>query len=237
MFAKVLSLAVIASPFIVQAVAAEKCSRTYVVKEGDYCDSISNANHVSTYQLAVVNQGVIGPACDKLLPGWTLCLGHAGEDCTTTYAVADGDNCESIQAKAGINATLLHANNPQINEGCTNIYIGEVLCVAKSVIVPVAPGGGSSSVAVPPSTAIPANPSATAVHHHDVRPVHHHGHPPVHHHVHHHVHPPAHRHPSTPHPTTATPAPSQSPSDSKHDNSKHGDSKHDDDDLPYCDEL
>jgi hypothetical protein len=31
-----------------------------------------------------------------------------------------------ISAAAGINNTILYANNPQINEDCSNIYIGEV---------------------------------------------------------------------------------------------------------------
>jgi hypothetical protein len=37
---------------------------------------------------------------------------------------------------AGINSTILYANNPQIDEYCSNIYIGEVLCVANQVASP-----------------------------------------------------------------------------------------------------
>ncbi|KAF8623764.1 hypothetical protein AX15_006206 [Amanita polypyramis BW_CC] len=162
MFTKVVSIALLT--VFVQAVFASKCTRTYVVKENDICDSISKENNASTYQLAVVNHGVIDAACTKLVPGQQICLGRAGEDCTTTYVVNDGDTCDDIQAKSGVNATLLYSNNPQINEGCTNIYIGEVLCVAKTVVVPAVPSHGASSVVVPPATAIPANPGATAVH-------------------------------------------------------------------------
>jgi LysM repeat protein len=175
MFTKVVSLVFLALPFITQYASA-KCSRTYVVKEGDYCDSISQANNVSTYQLAVVNQGVMD--CTKLYPGQSICLGIVGEDCKTTYIVRDGDTCDGIQAKTGINATLLYTNNPQINKRCTNIYIGEVLCVANVVAVPAAPSGGVSSVVVPPSTAVPANPGATSIHPHHSSP---HSYMPPHH--------------------------------------------------------
>ena len=65
--------------------------------------------------------------CTKLHPGQSICLGIVGEDCKTTYVVRDGDTCDGIQAKTGINATLLYTNNPQINKSCTNIYIGEVV--------------------------------------------------------------------------------------------------------------
>lgn len=33
---------------------------------------------------------------------------------------------------------MLYANNPQIDENCSNIYDGEVLCVAKEVLSPAA---------------------------------------------------------------------------------------------------
>jgi hypothetical protein len=78
------------------------------------------------YQLAVVNYGIIDDACDNLVIGNTYCLGWEGEDCTTTYVVQANDICDSISAAAGINNTILYENNPQINDDCTNIYIGEV---------------------------------------------------------------------------------------------------------------
>jgi len=159
MFAKALVALFLALPFVAQSALASKCSRTYVVKSGDICDSISAANNVSTYQLAAVNQGDIAPTCNNLYVNQKLCLAHEGEDCGNVYVVNLGDTCESLETKFGINSTFLWQNNPQINSGCTNIYVGEVLCI----------GGGSSpppaGVSVdPPPMAIPANPSATGVH-------------------------------------------------------------------------
>ncbi|KAJ8592563.1 hypothetical protein M405DRAFT_733094 [Rhizopogon salebrosus TDB-379] len=149
--------AILALPFVAQLASADTCTRTYVAQSGDICDSISQANQVSTYQLAVVNYGIIDDACDNLVVGNTYCLGWEGEDCTTTYVVQANDICDSISAAAGINNTILYENNPQINDDCTNIYIGEVLCTASTVEVPPAPSGTTPATTIPP-TAIPANP-------------------------------------------------------------------------------
>lgn len=156
MFSKAIA-AILALPFVAQFVSAQTCTRTYTAQAGDICDSISAANNVSTYQLAVVNVGIIDDACDNLVVGQSYCLGWQGQDCTTTYVVKQYDYCDLISAAAGINNTILYENNPQINEDCTNIYIGEVLCTAGAVQVPPAPSGTTPATTIP-ATATPANP-------------------------------------------------------------------------------
>jgi len=155
MFPKVV---VAASTFALLANAGP-CVRQYTVKEGDICDSISATKSVSTYQLAVINHGVIDSSCSNLMPGSTICIGYENEDCSTTYVVKKDDTCDLITSATSIDSTLLWANNPQIDSGCSNLYIGEVLCVAKSVIVPPAPKSGSVPTAIP-ATATPAAPSS-----------------------------------------------------------------------------
>ena len=76
--------------------------------------------------------------------------------------MAGGDTCDAISAAHQINTTLLYENNRQIDPECTNIYIGEVLCVASAVTVPPPAGGEPSSYPPVPSTATPANPSRTS---------------------------------------------------------------------------
>jgi len=93
------------------------------------------------------------------MPGSTICIGYKDEDCSTTYVVKKDDTCDLITSATSIDSTLLRANNPQIDPGCSNLYIGEVLCVAKSVIVPPAPKSGSVPTAIP-ATATPAAPSS-----------------------------------------------------------------------------
>ncbi|KZT52350.1 carbohydrate-binding module family 50 protein, partial [Calocera cornea HHB12733] len=109
------------------------CSRNYTVAAGDTCDGISRSVSVSTYQLAMLNP-VIDDACSNLEIGANLCLGLTdGSDCQTTYTVAGGDTCDGITGQFAINSTFLYMNNPQIDSGCDNIYVGEVLCVGNKV--------------------------------------------------------------------------------------------------------
>jgi LysM repeat protein len=151
------SAALLVLPFIAQSVFAADCVRSYTIKEGDICDRISAAKNVSTYQLAVINVGIIDSKCSNLVPNKSICLGYSGEDCTTTYVVQPDDSCDLISSKHGINSTILYFNNPQINEACTNIYVGEVLCVSKTVQVPPA-----NPNFPPPAVSIPV--TATAPH-------------------------------------------------------------------------
>nr|VWO96649.1 LysM domain-containing protein [Ganoderma boninense] len=139
MFSRSVVAALVAAPFLATAFAAS-CTRTYTVKEGDWCDTISAANNVSTYQLAAVNPSV-DDLCDNLEVGQNLCLGTEDEDCTNTHVVEANDTCDDLYNTYGLNATILYNNNPQLNSACDNMYIGEVICVANSALAPVPPSG------------------------------------------------------------------------------------------------
>ncbi|GJE98024.1 LysM domain-containing protein [Phanerochaete sordida] len=133
MFATATLAAFAALLLTVRAQIPADCARTATVQSGDTCNGISAAQNVSTFQLAHVNPG-IDAACDNLQVGETLCLGITGQDCTTVHVVQSGDFCAAIAATAGIPlATLLH-NNPNVNSGCTNLGIGEVLCTTSETI-------------------------------------------------------------------------------------------------------
>ncbi|KAJ6535909.1 hypothetical protein DFH09DRAFT_1369456 [Mycena vulgaris] len=156
MFPQALAL-LVALPLVARAAsvtARGACNRHYTVRDGDICDSISAANNVSTYQLQTINAGYIDSDCGNLEPDANICLGYDGEDCTTTYVVVANDTCDLVTATHGIDIHTLYENNPQINEACDNIYIGEVLCVASTVQVP--PAGTSTAATQVPATATPA---------------------------------------------------------------------------------
>ncbi|EEB87920.1 hypothetical protein MPER_14520, partial [Moniliophthora perniciosa FA553] len=53
-----------------------------------------------------------------------------------TYVVKSEDTCNTIVANHGIDMTLLLANNPQINDDCTNIYNGEGQFLTKYPSIP-----------------------------------------------------------------------------------------------------
>ncbi|KAI0249274.1 hypothetical protein BJV78DRAFT_1129951 [Lactifluus subvellereus] len=134
---------------------ATSCTRTYAVQEGDFCDKISAAHNVSTYQLAVVNPS-INSDCTNLLPGQILCLGLSEGDCTTTYVVKPDDDCDIVSFAHQINSTVFRSNNPQLNANCSNMYIGEVLCTAQTVTVSHPPPGGKVPATAIPTTAAPS---------------------------------------------------------------------------------
>ncbi|KAF5374262.1 hypothetical protein D9758_004709 [Tetrapyrgos nigripes] len=123
------SVALLLASFTNAQFGPSQCARNYTVKPGDVCDAISAAQHSSTFQLANANKGVIDANCTNLQVGEIICLGLLGKDCTDTTVVG-GSNCEAITTNAGIPlSTLLH-NNPNVLDGCTNIYPEEVLCTS-----------------------------------------------------------------------------------------------------------
>ncbi|KAH9912227.1 uncharacterized protein B0H18DRAFT_1055133 [Fomitopsis serialis] len=140
-------VASLAALVLANAASAQSCARTYTVKAGDICDSISAAQNVSTYQLATVNPD-IDTRCDDLTPGEQLCLGYVGSDCTTTHVVTADESCDGLAALYTMNTTVLMDNNPQIDADCANMYTGEVLCVATGALtVPSATAAASSAAA------------------------------------------------------------------------------------------
>ncbi|TFK24570.1 hypothetical protein FA15DRAFT_669435 [Coprinopsis marcescibilis] len=165
MFSKA-AFAVASLAIFAQAVSAGKCVREYTIKEGDYCDTISAANKASTYQLGAINAVKINVACNNLEPGDKLCLGTENEDCQDIKVVVPGDTCEAIWSKYGVDQEIFYENNPQVARECGNIYVDEVLCVAKTVIKPPRPEtpihtGPPPSEATPP---VPVNtPTPTPV--------------------------------------------------------------------------
>ena len=64
-----------------------------------------------------------------------LCLGISGRDCQLVHVVQAGDTCAVIAQAAGTTLGILLANNPNVNQGCTNIRPGEVLCTANEIFV------------------------------------------------------------------------------------------------------
>lgn len=166
MFSRAFSLALVLAATSVSA----GCDRYYTVENGDVCDSISAAQTVSTYQLASANPDQIDSQCSNLQPGQQICLATSGFDCAVVVKVQIGDTCSSIVTTAGISIKMLTYNNPQINDDCTNLYDGEVLCVngTQSVLpynaglaVNINWGANKAQPSTTSSTTVAMNPVAT----------------------------------------------------------------------------
>ncbi|KAG2014277.1 hypothetical protein CC2G_011110 [Coprinopsis cinerea AmutBmut pab1-1] len=124
---KLVALAVVAAG-VVNA-QLPPCIRTYEVQAGDTCDKIADSQGVSSFQIAAVNPlTVINAECSNLWVGQIICLAREGFDCSPVVTVSEGDTCVSIATAAGITYAKVLENNPNVNEFCSNIYPGLVLC-------------------------------------------------------------------------------------------------------------
>ncbi|KAJ7101684.1 hypothetical protein C8R44DRAFT_532853, partial [Mycena epipterygia] len=109
------------------------CAQPYTVVAGDTCAAIESKTGVSDAQLHSLNPA-INSGCTNLQVGETLCVSGGstgtGDTCSQTYTVASGDTCAAIESKTGVSDAQLHAQNPTINSDCTNLQVGETLCVS-----------------------------------------------------------------------------------------------------------
>jgi len=57
---------------------------------------------------------------------FSLCLSA----CTKTYTVKSGDTCSSIATSQGVSVQTIYDLNPSVNSLCTNLDVGQVLCLS-----------------------------------------------------------------------------------------------------------
>ncbi|KAJ6489733.1 hypothetical protein C8R45DRAFT_768058, partial [Mycena sanguinolenta] len=109
------------------------CAATYTVVSGDTCSAIEGSTGVSDAQLHALNPA-INSGCTNLSIGQKLCVqagtgGGSSGGCTQSYTVQSGDTCSAIEAAHGVSDSQLHSLNPAINSGCTNLSVGQILCL------------------------------------------------------------------------------------------------------------
>jgi hypothetical protein len=115
------------------------CAKKINVVAGDLCDTIAAKNGISTDTLRSLN-GVINAGCSNLGIGQELCVAagagganvqSGGGACKKEITVKAGDQCKTIAAANKIDTGKLQSLNTAVNAGCTNLSIGQKLCVAK----------------------------------------------------------------------------------------------------------
>ncbi|KAF7304030.1 hypothetical protein MIND_00634300 [Mycena indigotica] len=112
------------------------CTSYYNVQSGDNCNLIESKFNISFSDVLRWNPE-ISSTCGNLALA-SYCVGVAG-GCQQTYTVVSGDSCGAIESKTGVSDVSLHTLNPWINSACSNIQIGQALCVKNTNVVPVGP--------------------------------------------------------------------------------------------------
>ncbi|KAF5337649.1 hypothetical protein D9758_013017 [Tetrapyrgos nigripes] len=107
------------------------CTKLTTIQPGDSCEAIAQRNSISTFDLQLINPPNI---CANLISGQAICVGSPLVNCSSVYTV-DGTEggCSNIAQSHDIDLNTLLALNPNVNSGCTNIFPGEVLCVAPGI--------------------------------------------------------------------------------------------------------
>jgi hypothetical protein len=106
---------------------------TYITKEGDTCDSISQAHHVASAALFMGNVNV--KFCNNIPVGTKLCIPFT---CDRVYTIQSNDTCISIEKAQNVgyqDGLTLKQYNPWLNNQCTNLHMnsdtayGHVICL------------------------------------------------------------------------------------------------------------
>ncbi|KAK0647930.1 LysM domain-containing protein [Lasiodiplodia hormozganensis] len=99
--------------------------KTYSIQSGDDCHSIAKSQGIGTMWLMT----------DNNLPAWCNDFPTTGDLCLvntcSVYTVQQNDTCDSMAAANSISTVQLHAWNPSINAGCSNLNssIGFEVCI------------------------------------------------------------------------------------------------------------
>lgn len=119
--------------------------KTYTAVSGDNVQLIAQKNNVATGTLLAINQ--LLPDGSDLQGGQVLCLPFTCQ----THAVVSGDTCSQLATAAGITLQSFFGFNPTVNTYCTNLIVGQNVCVSP-------PGGlyNATTIAgsIPTQTAI-----------------------------------------------------------------------------------
>jgi LysM repeat protein len=122
---------------VINSTAPTLCAsgKTSSAKAGDTCDSIAQANKISSATLYYINSGL--QSCDNISAGSTVCL---PQTCETTYSVKSTDTCVAIGVDQGTPWQNIVAWNAGLDSQCSNIVgakpsWGSTICVTP-------PGGG-----------------------------------------------------------------------------------------------
>ncbi|KAG8680723.1 hypothetical protein FRC08_016089, partial [Ceratobasidium sp. 394] len=104
------------------------CTRLTTVQSGDTCDTIGARAGISRYWLGVLNP-TINAACSNIQSGQAVCVDSAQHNCGSVYQITGKEGgCQAVADSLKLTVPGMVSLNPNINSGCTNIYVNEVIC-------------------------------------------------------------------------------------------------------------
>ncbi|KAJ5710396.1 hypothetical protein N7488_004552 [Penicillium malachiteum] len=136
------------------------CDEFYLVESGDTCEAIAAAANITLAQFYAWNPAV-GSSCADLWVGDYVCIdssvtitttvsatttssGASGistpspiqtgmtSTCDEFYLVVSGDTCAEILSDWDITLAEFYAWNPAVGSACTDIWMGDYVCVDAS---------------------------------------------------------------------------------------------------------
>jgi len=102
------------------------CPLEYTVEKNDTCNRIGAKFNVTGSGIISANP-IISYGCNNLTVGKTLCIPNLS--CVKKYTIGSGDTCNGIGSGFNITGSAIISANPTINSGCTNLQVGQVLCI------------------------------------------------------------------------------------------------------------
>ncbi|KIK60810.1 hypothetical protein GYMLUDRAFT_43424 [Collybiopsis luxurians FD-317 M1] len=125
-----LSLFTLVSTLGAIGASAQSCTGTpYTVVSGDSCITIASKINSTVVGLELCNPQ-IDSFCSNLAPGELLATpANSCSNCVTAYTVQPNDICTVISSRFDVSLAQLLCANPKINAECTNLLIGEILCI------------------------------------------------------------------------------------------------------------
>ncbi|KAG9099051.1 hypothetical protein FS749_002248 [Ceratobasidium sp. UAMH 11750] len=98
------------------------CTRLTTVQSGDTCDTVGARAGISRYWLGVLNP-TINSACSNIQSGQALCMDSAQHNCGSVYQITGKEGGQAIADSLKLTVAGMVSLNPNINSGCTNIYV------------------------------------------------------------------------------------------------------------------
>ncbi|KAM5435812.1 hypothetical protein MferCBS31731_006069 [Microsporum ferrugineum] len=130
---------------------AKDCDNFHLVASGDSCYTVQTKYGISADQLMMWNPS-LNTECSNLWLGYYACVHVPGattsvptptptpkgpqpqmpgivDNCEKFYLIKDGDSCYTINQATSTTLEQLRSWNKNINEDCSNIWLGYYVCV------------------------------------------------------------------------------------------------------------